>query len=338
MRDFWRSSGFHLLDRTDEGDLGVTPDFIRAYLARPEVVPQEDSCEQELALYTRLMEDPLAPVSDGDIARLEDEDAQYNYRIVLRFRDLLIASRTLEAAYLTIAQGKADVPVPPLFASQLVHAILRNILNDCDDALRVRAGELFFREQNVSTEGGRLMLADDEIVEMHAKSGGMGGIGQLLAESNTPVRQVEMDVLDEDNKSVFWDRSERFDTVVDFRFTQPALDGFARVLEAWIGHFFKLPVKIQPMQRIDDERWSWHIGLDLDATQILNGLYRGEEVSDDDLNRIVALFRMEVLEPAAVLPAVRGKPVYLGLAMTRDRKVKMKPQNLLTNLPLENVT
>ncbi len=33
-------------------------------------------------------------------------------------------------------------------------------------------------------------------------------------------------------------------------------------------------------------------------------------------------------------PAVAGRPVYLGLAMTTDNVLRMKPQNLLVNLPL----
>jgi len=35
-----------------------------------------------------------------------------------------------------------------------------------------------------------------------------------------------------------------------------------------------------------------------------------------------------------VLDRVKGKPVYLGLAMDARKRVKMKPQNLLTNLPI----
>jgi hypothetical protein len=35
-----------------------------------------------------------------------------------------------------------------------------------------------------------------------------------------------------------------------------------------------------------------------------------------------------------VLPDVRGRPVYLGLAMSAEQRVRLKPQNLLVNLPL----
>jgi hypothetical protein len=31
---------------------------------------------------------------------------------------------------------------------------------------------------------------------------------------------------------------------------------------------------------------------------------------------------------------IAGRPVYLALAMTEDGRLKLKPQNLLVNLPL----
>jgi len=34
---------------------------------------------------------------------------------------------------------------------------------------------------------------------------------------------------------------------------------------------------------------------------------------------------------------VRGEPVYLILAMTPDKTIRMKPQNLLTGLPVRRV-
>jgi hypothetical protein len=178
------------------------------------------------------------------------------------------------------------------------------------------------------------MLADEEIVEMYAAGGGLGGLGQLLAATDTPMRTVELDVLDDDNSRIYWDRSDKFDTVVDFRFTQPALDAFARVMEAWIVHFLGVRVGIQPMQRIDDEKWSWHIGLDADATRILNALYKGVGVPLEDLQRIIALFSMDVRDRDAIRSDLRGKPIYLGLARSGEGTLRMKPQNLLVNLPI----
>lgn len=332
-QEFWRSSGYRLLERGERGWMRPTPDYLRAYLARPEMKPVEESCLAEEQLYDALLADPLRPVSPVELAALADDDAADNYRVVLSFRDLLVREGSLEAAYLAIVSGRA-APVPPLFVDQLAHAILRNILEEADDPFRVRAAEILFREQSVSIDEGRILLADHEIVEMMAASGGYGGLGQLMAMSDTPMRSVEMDVLTEDNKAGYWARSDRFDTVVDLRFTEPALDAFARVLEAWVTHFLGISARIQPVQSIKDERWGWHIGLDADSTAILNALYEGEDVDEARLSQILALFRMEIREEEAVMERMRGRPVYLGLAMAPDKRLRMKPQNLLVNLPL----
>src|SRR5690606_2801259 len=175
---------------------------------------------------------------------------------------------------------------------QLVHVILRGILDETADPMRVRAAEVFFREQTVSTENGLIMLADEETVEMYAATGGLGGLGQLLVESGAAARSVELDVLDDDNKDIYWARSDRFDTVIDFRFTQPALDAFARVMEAWITHFLQVRTRIQPRQRITDDKWTWHVGLDAEASRILNGLYEGQPMTEQDLDQIIALFEL----------------------------------------------
>ncbi|MDH3195302.1 MAG: DUF6352 family protein, partial [Hyphomicrobiales bacterium] len=252
----------------------------------------------------------------------------------LGYRDHLVRHGTLEAAYIGLFE-KGAITIPPVFIDQLVHVVLRNILDGETDPFRARAAELFFRDQSVSTDDGQMLLADSEIVEMLSKTGGLGGLGALLVESATPMRNVTLDVLTLDNKEDYWARSDRFDMAADFRFAEPVQDAFARVVEAWIGHFMGFSVRVQPMQSIRDERWSWHIGLDAQASRILNGLYEGAALPPEETNRIVALFRMESLDRGAFLETIRGKPVYLGLAMTAAGLIKMKPQNLLTNLPVD---
>ena len=335
-RNTWHSSGAYLLDRLPgRSGLQVTPDYLVAFLARPELAPVEESCEAEVALHRSLADDPLRTVDDAALARLADPDARDNYRVFLSFRDLLVASGTLEKAYLAIVRGQAG-NVPPLFVEQMVHAIMASILHGQPDPLRWRAAELFFRPQNVSTGEGQLMLADEEVVDLHAETGGMGGLGQLVLEASTPLRQVQLDVLDEDNKQLYWARSERFDTVIDFRFTQPANDAFARVIEHWLNHFLGVAVRVQPVQRIDDGNWSWHIGMDAEATRLLNKLYDGGQLNLEEEVSIIGLFRMEVLDRHAVIERVRGKPVWLALAKNPAGKLVMKPQNLLTNMPLQS--
>lgn len=332
--EFWKSAGMHLCTRNKEGWLNVTADFLRAYYTRPEVHPIDESCDGEHRLFEEIMADPFCHVGEEWFGRIADADAADNYRIILKFRDYLVDAGTLEGAYLKIMSSNA-ADVPPLFLDQMVHLILANILRQIRDPIRLKAAEVFFREQNVNTENGMIMLADEEIVAMHAQSGGAGRLGQLLMDSDTPMKNIELDVLDEDNKDIYWERSDRFDTVIDFRFMQPGLDAFARVIEAWIRHFLGITVRVQPRQSVQDDHWSWHVGMDRDSTDILNSLYEGQSVSDEDITRLTALFRMDIEDRGAVTSALRGKPVYLGLAMTSARRIKMKPQNLLTNLPLQ---
>ncbi len=332
-RDFWKSAGFHLVRRNADGWLDVTPDYLRAYLTRPEVHPVEESNDHEIALHEALLADPFRAVTAAEIKAIVDPDAIETYRIILAFRDHLAAAGTIEGAYLALMKNAGPVPVPPVFLDQMVHLILRNILADCRDPIRLRAAELFFRDQKVSTEGGRLMLADEEIVEMQANSGDTG-LAQLLSETGTPMKEVHLDVLDEDNAAIYWGRSDRFDTVVDFRFEQPALDAFARVLEAWVWHMTKLEIRVEPRPKLEDQDWRWHIGLDAEATRVLNALYEQKPVSLEEMAQIVGLFRVRMADERALLDRVRGRPIYLGLAMASNKSLKMKPQNLLSNWPL----
>ncbi|HEV3009017.1 MAG TPA: DUF6352 family protein, partial [Burkholderiales bacterium] len=145
MPDFWRNSGFHLLEKDPAGRLRVTDDFLRAYYLRPEIHPVEESGDAERRLHALLMESPRRPVSAEDLEAIEDDDARDNYRILLRFRNRLLEAGTVEGCYRTLF--KAPIDVPPMFVDQLVHVLLRNVLDGCDDPLKLRAAEVFFREQ-----------------------------------------------------------------------------------------------------------------------------------------------------------------------------------------------
>ena len=74
-RDFWITCGHHLLDRDAAGQLIVTGEFLKAYLARPELVPPPDACPEERRLHDALLEDPWHPVTPSRIAAIADSDA-----------------------------------------------------------------------------------------------------------------------------------------------------------------------------------------------------------------------------------------------------------------------
>jgi hypothetical protein len=277
------------------------------------------------------MKDPGREVHEDHLQSIEDEDARDNYRILMRFRDRLLAAGTVEGAYMSLFKGAIDVP--PMFVDQLAHVILRNLLDGAEDALRLRAGEVFFREQKATVRDGHVLLADLETVEMHAAGSRYGSIGRLIVEAQGELGSVDLDVLDRANADIYWGRESQHDTVISLTYGRPALDAFAEVLEQWVEHFFSVQVKVKPVRKIEEPRWAWHIGLDAESTAILNELWAGNEVEQGRMRNILALFALDFADPAAMRPDVAGRTVYLALS-AEDGVVKMKPQNLLTNLPL----
>jgi hypothetical protein len=331
MDDFWRGCGYHLLKR-EGGRLTVTDDYLRAYYARPELAPVAASCAAELSLHTELLDQPRLAVDAKTIAEIRDEDARENYRIMLRFRDQMLAAPSLEAFYAGLFDH--DVVVPPLFIDQTVQAILRGILDSDGDGLKARAAELFFRRQRVSVENGAIRLADDETVALHASGGGLGNLGRLVREAQIPLRTIELDVLDAGTHAEYWKRDERYDTVLQLNSAHAGCGALCRVIEAWVAHFHEIKVTVEPVREIPDDEWVWHVGLDAESTGMLNEIYNGGDVEEERMRRIVGLYRMDFANPSDMRAEIAGKPVFLGLAATADGHLRLKPQNLLMNLPI----
>jgi hypothetical protein len=296
------------------------------------VHPVEESGEGELRLHESLMQDPRKEISEEDLASVEDVDARDNYRILLKFRQKLLDAGTVEGCYRSLF--KAGVDVPPMFVDHLVHVILRNILDGCDDPLRLRAGEVFFREQKATIQEGHVLLADLETVEMHASGHRYGALGRLIVEAQTEIAKADLDVLDRANAALYWERDSRHDTVISLTYGRPALDALCRALEAWVWHFLSVKVHIKPIRKIDEPRWAWHIGLDAESTAMLNELWAGSEIDQGRMRRLLCLFELRFEDPALMRPEIAGRSVYLALSCDEGEVVRMKPQNLLINLPV----
>jgi len=292
----------------------------------------EESCAAERRLHASLMDDPLRPVPMDELDFLKDPDARANYAVVLRFRDRLLEAGTVEGCYMNLF--KAAVDIPPLFIEQMAHVVLRNILDGGGEPLQLRAAELFFREQKATIQDGHALLADLETVQMHASGSQYGSLGRLIVEAQGATAKASLDVLDRGNAALYWERESRYDTVISVTFGRAALDAFCRVMEAWIAHFIGVEIHVSPIRNIEESRWAWHIGLDAESTAILNALWSGEEVDAGRMRRILALFRMDFAEPGEMRRDIAGRPVYLALAADENDVVRMKPQNLLLNLPL----
>src|ERR1700704_2233658 len=109
-KDFWLSCGHHLLDRDAGGGLVATDEFLKVYLARPELTPPPAAGAAERALHAKLLAEPRRPVAASETAAIVDADARENWQVMLAFRDHLAAHRTIEAAYLDIVRRGIKVP------------------------------------------------------------------------------------------------------------------------------------------------------------------------------------------------------------------------------------
>lgn len=328
MSDFWLSSGHILLERGAHGGLILTDEFLTAYLARPELLPPEEACEAECRLHTDLMDNPRAPVTPDAVAAIADPDARENWTVMLDFREKLLAAPTLEAAYVRLIRNGVK-GLPPLFINQLAHIIMRNALEGCGDAFVARAGEIFYRTQRVALQNGAAMLADAETVERREANLHASPLLAMFAN-----RTADLDVLKPENADGYWGRSDAFDMVFELGGLNGGRRALATALEKWVRQILGLEVEIEPLERMDDGDVRWIVGLDAEATRLGNALWQGEIISDDEASGLIAIFAIKPDAALPFLPEVDGKPVYLLMAQDRDKLLRMKPQNLVTSLPL----
>src|SRR5690348_15471993 len=331
MPDFWHACGHHFLDRDESGGYVVTDDFLKVYLARPELLPPPDACAAERALHAALVADPRRPVGAPEIADIADADARENWDVLIGFRDFLLRHKTLEAAYLDLMRRGVG-RTPPLFINQLVHVILRNALDGVEDPIVLRAGEFFFRAQRVTLHDGALIAADEETI------GGVGSapVSPLVSMLGLPP-EAAIEVLNDDNAASYWQRSDGFDMALDLSGGRAGLAGLAKAMERWVGHLLGVAVTIEPLTELRDAPLSWYVGLDADATLIGNAMWHGEELDENARARVVGLFRLTFRDAGLMLEKVRGEPVYLVLAMSNEHLIRMKPQNLVTGLPVKHL-
>lgn len=336
MREFWVSSGHQLSARNERGELVATPELLIAWLARPELAPPPEACEAERALHGAMLDDPFRAVAQAELAAIADADARENWGFFLKFRDLLVKAGSIEAAYKQLA-GAQRVDLPPMFLDQMAHLILRNALDGCDDPFTLRAGELFFRPQKASVHEGVLLLADSELVEEREKSkAAMMHVAPLSA-----MMEDDLDVMDEENAWTYWSRSDANSMAMNLGGDSRARAGLARAIEAWIQHLTGFKVHAEAIARLEDKDWRWFVGLDSEGTRIGNTLWRGDSLREEDMDRVIAIMRVSFEDDRRVQERlqerVRGKPFYLFLGANADRLVRMKPQNLVSGLPVESV-
>ena len=331
MRDFWIACGHHLLDRSASGGLVVTDEFLKAYFARPELMPPNDACVVERRLHEELLADPRRAVAAEEVAAIADADARENWQFVLAFRKLLLREPTLEAAYVASVRS-GTVNLPPLFVNHLVHVILRNALDGCEDPFVLRAAELFFRPQRIVPHERSLLLGDEEVIGGPSPTPVLSLMSMLGGATG-----AEIDILSEENADSYWRRSDQFDLALDFTGGTRGPAALAAAMTRWISHLLGVDVAIEPLTALRDAKLTWYVGLDAEATRMGDRIWHGEALDDRTASRMLALFRLIFPDRSLVIDAVGREPVYLILAMTSDQLVRMKPQNLLAGLPIKHL-
>jgi hypothetical protein len=329
-RDFWLSCGHHLLDRDDSGKLPVTDEFLKVYLARPELAPPPNACAAERAIHRALLADPRHLIEPVQISSIVDIDARENWDLMIAWRDHLVQHTTLEAAYLDIVARARQFP--PIFINQLVQVILRNLLDGTPDAFVLRAAEMFFRPQKLALQDGLLISADEETLA------GLGAppfspLASLLGLSTG----TEMATLSEANAATYWERSDLFDLALDLTAGRPGLAALGEVIRRWVSHLLAVEVDVIPVTDLRDVALRWYVGLDSEATRMGDALWAGERLDDATQARLVGLYQLNFVDAADMDEEITGAPTYLIMAMTKEKGLRLKPQNLVSGLPLRHL-
>jgi hypothetical protein len=196
----------------------------------------------------------------------------------------------------------------------------------------LRAAEIFFRPQRVTLHEGSLIVADEETI---------GGVGNtptspLVSMLGIPA-QADIDVLSDDNAHLYWEHSDLFHTAIDLTAGRRGLVALAEAIRRWIVHLMGVGVAVEPLVEMRDVNLVWYVGLDAEATQIGNALWNGEDLDETVRSRVIGLFRLTFDDPNLVIDRVGREPVYLILAMSADKIIRMKPQNLVTGLPIRHL-
>jgi hypothetical protein len=177
--------------------------------------------------------------------------------------------------------------------------------------------------------GGSLLAADVETF-----SGAPSPLISLLGIEATP----GVEVLNEDNAGAYWERSDSYDLALDLTAGRRGLTALGEVVARWVQHLLGIEIEIQAMTEARDITLSWYVGLDSNATRIGDALWRGEPLGADAPEFIVGLYHLRFADDVNVIEHMARQPAYLIIAGSSDMTLRLKPQNLLTGLPLQQAS
>jgi hypothetical protein len=173
-----------------------------------------------------------------------------------------------------------------------------------------------------------LIAADEETIA----GTGAAPLSPLVSMLGIPAG-AQIDILTDDNAHNYWSRSDLFDMALDLTVGRRGLAALGEAIERWVQHMLSIDVAVEPLSEMRDVPLTWYVGLDAEGTRIGDALWHGEDLDENTQRRVVALFRLTFGNSDLAAAPIEGDAVYLILAMTTDKVLRMKPQNLLIGLP-----
>ncbi|HZE45359.1 MAG TPA: DUF6352 family protein, partial [Xanthobacteraceae bacterium] len=193
----------------------------------------------------------------------------------------------------------------------------------------LRAAEMFFRPQLVTLHEGSLLAADEETIA----GAGAKPISPLVSMLGLPTG-AHIHVMQDDNAASYFARSDLYDLALDLTAGREGHAALARVIEHWVRHLLALNVTVAPLTEVREARFTWYVGLDAEGTRIGDRLWGSEELDEATQARVAGLFRLDFPDRSVVADDVAGEPVYVIMAMTPEKVLRLKPQNLVAGLPV----
>ncbi len=328
--DFWVASGHVLVDRAPNGGLGVSDDLLKAYLARPELLPPPEACPVERAVHARLLDQPRTPIAPEELALIADADARENFSHFLAYRDHLLAHPTLEAAYLALIETGKIAAIPPLFTEHLVHLIARNAFDVEEDAYILRAAECLWRDQRVTFHEGAVLLADAEAIEGHEHA---REHSPLLSMLGGPAVSA-LDILNPENAHSYKGRSDAHDLVFDLTDKTHGRAAFGAAMARFLQHVTGIALHFTPVDTLESANIGWFLTFDAQSTALANRLWAGKTLSLEENARMLALYTFVVPNHPRIEHRYWHKKAFAMLSCDAARQMRVKPQNLIAGLPL----
>jgi hypothetical protein len=149
--------------------------------------------------------------------------------------------------------------------------------------------------------------------------------------------EAGIDVMSEENAVHYFEHSDLFHVALDLTAGRRGLLALAEAMRRWITHLLGIEVEIEPLTELREAKFTWYVGLDSQGSRIGDLLWDGDELDEATAARVVGLFRLTFRDLGIVIEKVRGETVYLILAMTDDKLLRFKPQNLVAGLPIRHL-